>query len=345
MSRESFQLDPQFETDISLSTFAFATRLLVSELNPERFIEIALETLTDFGKSPRAVFLRVENETDEEIRAIASFDDGKVRETDTRYPIDGSPYKSLIEMKSITPVNGGTLDGLLYPEPVDEAGTIPLLALPVINRRNEVNALVLLQQETEGALSDFESKLLNVMMTLISVAFENTILFQLATVDGLTKLYVRRYFDIRLQEEIARLKRTGGSVALLITDIDHFKSFNDTYGHQQGDIVLSELAVLMKGSVRQDVDIPCRYGGEEFAFILPDTDRDGALLLSERLRTACEEHSFPGQEEPLRVTFSGGVAWIDADHICSREELIKRADSALYNSKENGRNRITAWEP
>ncbi len=120
-------------------------------------------------------------------------------------------------------------------------------------------------------------------------------------------------------------------------DIDHFKKFNDTYGHQQGDIVLMEVAKLIKQTIRETVDIPARYGGEEFTIILPETDAAGAHLVAERLRKTVEAYDFPGQEQSLKVTISLGVATFP-DHASVKSVLIKKADQALYACKDNGRN-------
>jgi CHASE2 domain-containing sensor protein/GGDEF domain-containing protein len=123
-----------------------------------------------------------------------------------------------------------------------------------------------------------------------ATALENAGLYRLATVDALTRLYLRHYFDAALQREFDRAGRYRGHLALLVTDVDHFKRFNDTHGHQVGDRVLSHVAEIVKKAVR-GVDIACRYGGEEFTVILPETDYEGALVIAERIRTAVEEGS------------------------------------------------------
>jgi diguanylate cyclase (GGDEF)-like protein len=177
----------------------------------------------------------------------------------------------------------------------------------------------------------------------LAVSLENARLFHLTTVDGLTGLYARRYFEMRLEEEVARLARHGGSLALLLTDIDRFKVINDRYGHQQGDRVLCDLAGLLRATVRKGVDLPCRYGGDEFATILPVTDRKGACEMAERVRRSCEEHRVASPVGPIAITLSGGVATMDREHLLSGEELVRRADTALYQAKSEGRNRVCAW--
>jgi diguanylate cyclase (GGDEF)-like protein len=116
-------------------------------------------------------------------------------------------------------------------------------------------------------------------------------------------------------------------------DIDHFKSFNDTYGHAQGDVVLKHFAQRIRDCVRTDLDIPARYGGEEFVVLLPDTDAEGGRLAAERIRKTVESFAFPYEKGPLHVTTSVGVATFP-DHAVDGSELLKKADTALYRCKE-----------
>jgi diguanylate cyclase (GGDEF)-like protein len=124
-----------------------------------------------------------------------------------------------------------------------------------------------------------------------------------------------------------------------MTDIDHFKKFNDTWGHQIGDMVLREVAKCVRACIR-DTDIAARYGGEEFAVILPETDLEGSLLFAERLRQKVEESSFDGPKGPLKVTISIGLSSIPVHTAETSLEMIKLADDALYVAKRNGRNRV-----
>ena len=127
-------------------------------------------------------------------------------------------------------------------------------------------------------------------------------------------------------------------------DIDHFKQFNDTFGHQVGDRVLQIVAQVIRRNVREGMDIPARYGGEEFAMIMPDTDLDGAAVLGDRLREMIAETGVPHAGKELKVTISLGCATYPL-HASSQELLIMAADKALYASKEAGRNCLTKARP
>jgi diguanylate cyclase (GGDEF)-like protein len=160
---------------------------------------------------------------------------------------------------------------------------------------------------------------------------------RLAVTDDLTGLYNRRYFFKKLDEEFERTRRYGQTLSLIITDVDNFKSFNDSYGHQAGDDILREVAGLIKKSCRES-DTPARYGGEEFAIILPATTRDGAAAMADKLRKKVSESRISGHD--FAVTISLGISVLTPEGAYSPTALIYDADSALYRAKEEGKNRI-----
>ena len=167
---------------------------------------------------------------------------------------------------------------------------------------------------------------------------------ELATHDGLTGLCNHREFYALLTNELARAQRFNRPVSLLMLDNDHFKRVNDTYGHQAGDAVLKGLSELL-GRQARAIDRVCRYGGEEITVILPEIDLETAAKVAERLRTAVEAHLFDvNADAPLRITVSIGVASFPA-HADSAQTLVAAADAAMYVAKQNGRNRISCFEP
>ena len=167
--------------------------------------------------------------------------------------------------------------------------------------------------------------------------------YKLATVDGLTDLYNHRYFQESLKQQMETAKRYGTSVSLIIVDIDFFKKFNDTYGHQAGDAVLRQVAQVLKKNVRTS-DIVCRYGGEEMSIILPNTNNTEARTNAERICKAVAEKPFKlNATDESHVTISLGVATFPQDGEIPKD-LIETADKGLYRAKENGRNQVGAPE-
>jgi diguanylate cyclase (GGDEF)-like protein len=164
---------------------------------------------------------------------------------------------------------------------------------------------------------------------------------RLATIDGLTGLTNHRTFQGRLDEHLAQAQRYGKKVSLLLCDIDHFKSVNDTYGHPVGDLVLKGVARTLAREART-TDVVARYGGEEFAIVMPETDATGALVIAERIRERVSRLLFESEQGSLRVTLSLGIATVPED-AAGKAELLERADGALYHAKRHGRNRsVTA---
>ncbi len=157
-----------------------------------------------------------------------------------------------------------------------------------------------------------------------------------AMIDGLTGLSNRSYFDRRMSEEVARARRIGTALSCILADVDHFKSFNDRFGHLFGDELLRRIATALTDTVREE-DVVCRYGGEEFAIISPNCGGDGATSLAERLRSAVACCTLSCREEPVNVTASFGVAGSDDIPF---DQLVEQADAALYRAKRSGRNRV-----
>lgn len=175
---------------------------------------------------------------------------------------------------------------------------------------------------------------------------KNSILDNLANIDGLTGVFNHRYFQNFLDQEISRARRNKTTISLLLVDIDHFKQVNDNFGHQFGDFVLAEFAKIIHDNIR-DYDILARYGGEEFVVILPETEPKDALAVAEKLRKLIEEATFDDGNEQYQITASFGQASsVPAeDETFQKDTLINQADKALYQAKEKGRNRVIGFSP
>jgi two-component system, cell cycle response regulator len=169
-------------------------------------------------------------------------------------------------------------------------------------------------------------------------------MYESALRDGLTKAFNKKYFTDRLESELTFALRHGSPLVLVMFDIDHFKKVNDTYGHQAGDLVLSEISTLLTAALRAE-DVFARYGGEEFAVICRGTDVSQAQIVGERMRKAVEGHRFVHEGTPIPVTISVGIAALPDLAVKDATDLVARADKALYQSKHGGRNRVTIHQP
>lgn len=158
--------------------------------------------------------------------------------------------------------------------------------------------------------------------------------------DTLTSLYNRRYIDRTLPEEIARCNDKN-PLSIAMIDVDHFKSINDTYGHNAGDIIIKKLGQILSNSIRNDTDWAARYGGDEFLICLPNTDNKKAYKVLERIRKNVEKINIKIENIKIKVTVSGGLYTLN-NNILAPVDLIKYADDKLYNAKEQGRNRIAS---
>ena len=180
---------------------------------------------------------------------------------------------------------------------------------------------------------------------MVELTTKNQILDNLANIDGLTEIYNHRYFQNSLDNEISRALRNETEISLLLIDIDFFKKFNDTYGHQVGDFVLKEFSAALQKPLRK-YDTLARYGGEEFTVILPDTSRGEAKAVAEKLRKAVDDGIFDDGKEKYHITASFGVSTmrpLTVDNF-KKSDFISQADAALYDAKEAGRNRVALFE-
>ncbi len=219
--------------------------------------------------------------------------------------------------------------------------TFPLVA------GGETIGCISLASPVEDAFSALDVQVFSLIAYQLASAIRNVQLFrrtqEMAITDPLTGLYNRRHFQELLDHECFRAHRYGHSLSLAIVDLDHFKEVNDTLGHPAGDMVLQQTSQLLRQSVRQ-VDVVARYGGDEFALLLPDTNLEQAAVLAERLRLAMQGRSFVTSQHKVNVTISVGVAALGED-VPDKETLIQRADEALLVAKRQGRNLVCLYVP
>jgi diguanylate cyclase (GGDEF)-like protein len=244
-------------------------------------------------------------------------------------------------------ISADALDTLLrrVPAQVKELGSAldhPVgdqFAIDELNTRAH-ESLVMLNEQYEGLVHSLEELLQRKQALEQELRAANERLERLASTDELTGLANRRAIDQALRRDLARADRDASSLSVVMLDIDHFKSVNDTWGHITGDVVLATVGQMLMQSLRAS-DVAGRWGGEEFLCILPNTDSKGACVLAERLRAQLPRHVVPGPRGPLHVTASFGVATVRGPGCRdATETLTRRADSALYSAKEQGRDRV-----
>ncbi len=214
-----------------------------------------------------------------------------------------------------------------------------------IRAKEEVFGLLNVYHPRMPSVSLYQKQLLQKLAPYISTAISTIAMHNkikgLSVIDGLTQLYNRRYIMELFKTEFGKTVRYESQLTIVMVDIDNFKKINDTHGHLSGDLVLKTLSTIVKGSLRT-VDLPGRYGGEEFILVLPETGKESAVIVAERIREKVQNYKFKTMNgDPLTVTISLGLSGTeDLDNKTNELELIKIADSRLYKAKRTGKNKV-----
>lgn len=321
-----------------LETINEVGQKISSVLNLEDLMKLILSKYIETIGADRASVMLFDEETGKLTASIAkvSSSDLESYDVDVNEGLSGHVYQTGKPLLITDAQNSDILrkfkKGEIYP------GT--LISVPLIVKERIIG-VVNATKSIPDYFGEREFSLFNSLSVQGAIAIDNAILYKLAITDGLTKLYLHRYFQQRLSNELSRSERYGYKFSLILTDIDHFKKFNDTYGHQVGDQVLREVARIVQQSVRE-VDIVARYGGEEFVVICPEKSNEETVVPAERIRKAVESYQFMVDGKRVPITISLGVSEFPSDSK-DKKDLIECADIALYSSKQNGRNRFTRY--
>lgn len=322
----------------------YATRLLALNLDREILLERALEALSDFSANENvALFTLTDN--DRRLCIEGLFTELKYQAIKKEVPYEGTPLEEVIINKEFKVYPNLKDAGFPMPAGKGQRGGGSCLCIPLAGADAKIIGMVTIADPVGHHPSTREVQMLIILTTMIAVSLENAELFGMATRDSLTNLLVRTIFDIRLKEEIARIKRHGGGFAILMTDIDNFKKINDTYGHSGGDTVLQELATIFHNCIREDLDIVCRYGGDEFLTLMPETGPDEAIQVAKRIHEQCATHIFLKTEKTPSVTISSGLISVANTTNLRATELVVKVDRLLYQAKILGKNRICTEMP
>ncbi len=261
----------------------------------------------------------------------------KARTIDTFYQVSG--YNILLERIALNRTDG---PAILVSEAKKDKDVLNSFHAIGLNMKNKCLGLLAVSHSRTEAFSHKDLKLLSMIADHSILAINNAALHKrikkLSITDGLTGLYVYRHFQDRLDEEIRRAGRYQEQLSMILMDIDGFKRVNDSFGHLAGDEVLKEISrILLK--ICREVDVVARYGGDEFAVILPQTGKEGSFYVAERIRKAIKGNNFKSRApEPINLTVSCGVASFGGS-VKERDVLIKKADDALYQAKNEGKNK------
>ena len=319
-------------------------RILNSDLDYTQTINAVIELIESSVDYHFCGILLLDNKQEAELMVsikypasefdLAAF---KAKTIDTYYQLSG--YNILLEKIALNRTDG---PAILVSEDKKNKNVINSFHAIPLNMKNKSIGLLAVSHSKPEAFGQEELKLLSIIADHSILAINNATLHnrikKLSITDGLTGLYVYRYFQDKLEEELRRAQRYQEQLSVIVVDIDAFKSINDTHGHLVGDMVLKEISQILR-NVCREVDIIARYGGDEFVVILPQTEREGSFYLAERARKTIKNYEFqsPGNE-PIKLTVSCGVAALLPD-IKDKESLIKKADDALYRAKNEGKNK------
>ena len=328
--------------DEQLFILNFATRLLTAFTDRDILVSNALETLADFSRVHRLAIFTLDEDC-QNLVVEGLWVDGPQKMERKKFPLAGSPLQETSCLMA-TRKHPLVMDGdIPLPALLDSSSPGQCLCLPLGGVSCRLVGVTTFELSDEQDLSFQDLQNLRVLATVLAISLDNARLFTQAVCDGLTGAYVRRYYEIRVNEELSKLKRQPGSVAIVLFDLDNFKSVNDHCGHPTGDKVLQAFTGLLKANLRNQLDVICRYGGEEFIILLPDTELDEAVEIAERIRCLCERLQFSEFPEGVTLTVSAGVAATDQRLLLTADEMLRHADSALYKAKQTGRNQIVAW--
>ncbi|MBN1364546.1 MAG: diguanylate cyclase [Syntrophaceae bacterium] len=332
---------------LDFSTAMRVSQIISSEIMLDRLLQkIMHESITNAGAQRGYLIL----ETDGELNIEASEDIDK----NESMVMQSLPLKDCSEIcRSIVNyvhnsgedivLGNAVKDGIFTNDPyIMRVQCKSILCTPIMSKGKLSGILYMENNLSENAFTPERLEILRSFSVQAAISIENAKLFELATTDGMTKLFVHRYFQLLLDQEIKRSRRHNKKFSLIMMDIDNFKSFNDTYGHQLGDKVLKDVASAAKRISRSE-DIVARYGGEEFIVIMPETDSRQAVNVAERIRASVAEIEILHENKKLHVTISLGISTYP-DHSKEKEELIHAADAALYISKNREKNCVTLFK-
>ncbi|OHD16016.1 MAG: hypothetical protein A2086_04850 [Spirochaetes bacterium GWD1_27_9] len=340
------QLTEKEETISKLKMLIDVNSVITSSLDKKRVLRTILDQTKKLIGCLKSSILLVDKETNQLIFEVLTNEEDEKFLSDIRLNIGEGIAGMVWEHGQPILVEDAQKDAR-FSEKADKKSdfiTTSIIAVPLIANGKIIGVMEAINKVDGSFFHHLDLELFQNISVQAAVAIQNASLYDMAISDGKTQLFIHRYFQVRLDEELKRVVRYGGFLSLVMFDLDHFKSINDTYGHQFGDEVLIKVANVIKKNCRTS-DVPSRFGGEEFAIMLTETNKEGAKIFGEKIRKVIEELEIEYNGKKIKVTISGGITSFPDDNPKDIQEFIEMADKSLYVSKKEGRNKITGYSP
>jgi len=347
-SGEESTAQERLESERKMVAVLDTSRYLSSVLNMEELLEKIMDKTIELVGAERGILLMYPDEKTQkrelDIKVVRNVEQDIVGKG--ARPEEFEISRSIIEkveaeQEAIIIEDASSNEELKNKESIARSNLRSVLCVPIKGRGEMIGAIYLDNHLVKGLFTKEDLWVLHLIASQAGISIENAKLYKRAVTDGLTGLYNHVFFENYLIKSVELAKRYGKKLSVLIIDIDHFKEFNDRYGHQAGDEVIRKVSDLIVNNMRKS-DLSARYGGDEFIMVLPETGVEGSIKVAERIRSAIEgakvKYGEPSKEKELNVTVSIGVAeFVEGEN---RIQLVEKADKALYRVKEKGRNGV-----
>ncbi|MBI5887410.1 MAG: sensor domain-containing diguanylate cyclase [Deltaproteobacteria bacterium] len=330
---------------LHLATFNEIGKALTSSLDLKEILKVVMENISTLMQPKNWSLLLVDDDRDE-LRFEIIVGEGAEKLKDLRLKIGEGIAGWVAREKKPLLVPDVDKDPRFSRkgDEISNFKTQSIICVPLVTRGKCLGVIELINKVQHDNFSEDDLLLLTTLADYSAIAIENAMFFkkveELTITDDLTKLYNSRFMHNRLEYEVERARRSEHQISLVFMDLDHFKEINDNFGHLCGSRVLKAAAKLIRDMIRS-TDMACRYGGDEFLILMPETAKDNAILAAEKLRAALKKHIFL-TEEGINAQLSGsfGVASFP-DDASDKDDLIHKADNAMYAVKNSGRNGVS----
>ena len=328
-----------------LKTLIEVNSIIASSLDRKKTLKSILDQTKYLMKCSKSSILLIDPETNKLKFEVLTNEEDKAILSDIRLSMGEGIAGTVWENGQFILIKDATKD-VRFSKKADEKTkdtTRSLIAVPLVVNGEIIGVMEAMNKLDGTSFTNFDLEIFKTLAMQAAIGIENANLYEQAVTDGLTRLFLHRYFDKMIEVEYNKAKSFNKPLSLIIFDIDHFKKINDIYGHQAGDMILKKVASVIKENCKDNY-IPCRYGGEEFTVILPETEIEEALSFGWLINKEIQKLEIPYEENIIKLTISGGISNLEKNKAKDFISLIKMADTALYYSKESGRNRISVFE-